>query len=140
MGAINYSSFHKDSLKQFCEQYIHCLDNSFLEISQMLVSSNQSSFSFNFFFILFEAVKRFPELLKMEIEFHKKDMTAWCQIISTAREKREIASFSSDEDIANLFLYCADGVFLRSINNENAGTFSTLLHDAFQSIYMNLKI
>jgi TetR/AcrR family transcriptional regulator, transcriptional repressor for nem operon len=140
MGAVNYSNFSKVSLKKFYHQYIEFLDNSLVEMSKLAAATNNTSFSFNFFLILFEAVSRFPEFLKLELEFHRKDLDAWKSIISTARNKGEIDSVSSDEEIAGLFLYCTDGVFLRFINNDKPFTFMDFLIKAYDTIYNNLKI
>jgi TetR/AcrR family transcriptional regulator, transcriptional repressor for nem operon len=140
MGAVNYSSFSRVSLKNFYIQYIEFLDNSLVEMSNMAAAANDSSFNFNFFLILFEAVSRFPEFLKLELEFHRKDVNAWKSIISIARNKGEIDSVSSDEEIAELFLYCTDGVFLRFINNDSQIAYKDSLSKTYDTIYNNLKI
>ncbi len=139
MGAINYSTFDKVSLKKFYKQYIEYLDNSLGEMRSMVAESNEASLNFNFFLILFEAVSRFPEFLKTELEIHKRDVDAWKNIIAIARDKGEIKSVSSDEEIAELFLYCTDGVFLRFINNDKPIAYSDFLSNAFDTIYSNLK-
>jgi AcrR family transcriptional regulator len=139
MGAVNYSSFSKVSLKAFYNQYVEFIDNSLLEMSNMVITSGDKSINLNFFLILFEAVSRFPEFLRVELEFHMKDIEAWKNIISIAREKGEILSSSSDEEIANLFLYCTDGVFLRFINSYEPKTYKDFLTLAYDTLYENLK-
>jgi TetR/AcrR family transcriptional regulator, transcriptional repressor for nem operon len=139
MGAVNYSAFNTDSLKTFYTQYIDFLNNSMVEMSNMVINSSDKSFSLNFFLILFEAVSRFPEFLKIELAFHTKDVEAWKNIIGIAREKGEIKSGSSDEEIANLFLYCTDGVFLRFINNDKPKAYKDFLSLTYDTIYENLK-
>lgn len=139
MGAVDYEEFTKDSLKTFYVQYIDFLNNSMLAMNKLVSGSDKGSFEFNFFFIMFEAATRFPEFLKMEIEMHKKDMQAWESIIATARKKREVKSKSSNEEIANLFLYCADGVFLRFINSDSPKAFKDYLLNAYNTIYNNIK-
>jgi AcrR family transcriptional regulator len=139
MGAVNYTLFSNDSLETFYHQYIDFLEHSLDEMSNMASTSADNSFSFNFFLILFEAVSRFPEFLKVEAEFHRKDVDAWKTVIAAARAKGEISSPSSDVDIANLFLYCTDGVFLRFINNDQPATYRDFITQAFDTIYLNLK-
>jgi TetR/AcrR family transcriptional regulator, transcriptional repressor for nem operon len=139
MGAVNYSSFSKDSLKTFYRQYIDVLNKSLSDMGNMVDSSNEKSFSFNFFLILFEAVSRFPEFLAIELDFHNKDVEAWKNIIAIARQKGEIKSVSSDDEIAKLFLYCTDGVFLRFINNDKPASFNNLLSKTYDTIYKNLS-
>lgn len=140
MGGINYIGFNKNSLQSFYLEYIDSVNNSMLEMNRMVTETDSQSFNLNFFLILFEAAGRFPEFLEMELEFHKKDMKAWTNVISASRQNGEISSDSSDEEIANLFLYCSDGVFIRFINNENTLTFKEYLSKAFDAIYINLKV
>ncbi len=139
MGAVNYTLFSNDSLKTFYHQYIDYLEHSLDEMSRMASASGDNTFSLNFFLILFEAVGRFPEFLKKEAEFHHRDVDAWTTVIAAARAKGEISSPSSDVDIANLFLYCTDGVFLRFINNDQPATYRDFITKAFDTIYLNLK-
>jgi AcrR family transcriptional regulator len=139
MGAVNYSEFSKVSLKTFYAQYINFLNNSMQAMNKLVSGSDLGTPEFNFFLIMFEAATRFPEFLKMELDMHKKDLQAWESIIATARKNREIKSKSSDEEIANLFLYCTDGVFLRFINNDNPKAFKDYLRNAYDTIYNNLK-
>lgn len=140
MGGVDYSGFDKTSLKAFYSQYIEFLALSITEMNNMVDRNDDQSSSLNFFLILFEAVNRFPEFLELELEFHKKDLDAWKNIISTARENGEIKSSSTDEEIANLFLYCTDGVFIRFINNDHPKTYKDYLMTAYETIYANLKV
>lgn len=139
MGGIEYSSFSNNSLKTFYCDYIDYLGNTFLEINKMVDEVDGKSSNFNFFLILFEAVSRFPEFLEMELELHKKDKEAWKNIISIARAGNEIQSSSTDEEIANLFLFCTDGVFIRFINNDKHVLYKDFLQKAFDTIYENIK-
>ncbi len=140
MGKVDYASFSQVSLKSFYRQYVDYLDNAFFSISQQLSGSNDISFNFNFFLIMFEAVSRFPDFLNMELEIHKNDMLAWEKIIGIARSMGEIRSNSSDEEIANLFLFCTDGVFLRFVNNDKPRSFRDFLMNTFDTIYKNISV
>lgn len=139
MGAVNYSSFSKTSLEEFYRQYIDFLNNSLLAISNLVADSGDKTAKFNFFLILFEVAGRFPEFLKMESELHKNDVKEWCKIISVARKKGEIETASTDEEVANLFLYCTDGVFLRYVNNDTSKSYKEFLLNSYDTIYKNLK-
>jgi TetR/AcrR family transcriptional regulator, transcriptional repressor for nem operon len=140
MGNVKYSDFSRHSLQSFYIDYIEYLDNALSTMSQMVPETNESASKFNFFLILFEAVSRFPELLEMESAMHKKDLEAWKAILVTARSTGEIQSHSTDEAIANLFLYSTDGVFIRFINNENKDSYKELIRKAYDSIYENMKV
>ncbi len=139
IGTVDYASFSQISLKSFYRQYVDYLDNAMFSISQQLTGSNDKSFNFNFFLIMFEAVSRFPDFLHMELEIHKKDMLAWEKIIGIARAGGEITSNSSNEEIANLFLFCTDGVFLRFVNNDKPRSFRDFLMNTFDTIYKNIS-
>jgi AcrR family transcriptional regulator len=138
-GSANYSSFDNTSLRKFYLDYIDSLESSLKQLSNMVDENERESFNFNFFLILFEAVGRFPEFLKIELQQHRRDIDAWKKIIAVARKKGEIKSESTDEEIAQLFLFCSDGVFLRFINSDKPVTFPDFLRSAFNSIYKNLK-
>jgi len=140
MGGVPYLSFEVSSLKEFYSKYVDYVDNSIQQISNLVDDGKSKSPSFNFFLILFEAVSRFPEFLELELEMHKHDLDAWKTMISVAKQKKEIKSNSSDEDIAKLFLYCTDGVFIRFVNNENTKSYKAYLQNAFDSIYENIKV
>lgn len=140
MGGVPYSSFEVSSLKEFYSKYVDYVDNSIHQISNLVDDGKSKTPSFNFFLILFEAVSRFPEFLELELEMHKHDLDAWKTMISVAKQKKEIKSNSSDEDIAKLFLYCTDGVFIRFVNSENTKSYKAYLQNAFDSIYENIKV
>jgi TetR/AcrR family transcriptional regulator, transcriptional repressor for nem operon len=139
MGVIDYSSFSKESLKTFYGQYIEFLDYSLAEMGRMFSDSGSDTLSLNSFLIMFEAAGRFPDFLDRELELHLKDLEAWKSIIATARQNGEVSSGSSDEDIANLFLYCTDGVFIRFMNNDRPSTYKDILQGTYDAIYENIR-
>lgn len=140
MGVIDYSKFNQKSLKAFYSDYLTYIDLSFKEIYRLFDSSEEEKTSFNFFFIMFEAISKLPEFLEMELEQFKRSLSAWKKVIKKSKENKEISSSSSDTHIAKLFLYCTDGVFIRYMNNERKMTYKALLAESFNTIYQNLRI
>ncbi len=138
-GALNYNDFDKESLYNFYHQYVETLNGFFATLYADFKNETNSNAPLNLFFIMFEAVNRFPEFLKVELEMHNKDVEEWKTVINKAKESGEINSTSSNEEIANLFLYCNDGVFLRFINNDSKNSFKEYLLSAYDTIYNNLK-
>lgn len=138
-GAINYNVFPKDSLKGFISFYTDYISETFVKLNQMFGAERNEKISINFFFIMFEAISRFPEFLKFERDQHEKDMLAWSEIIKVAKKEKEIISESSEEEIANLFLFTTDGVFIRFVNSDQKNSFASELQNAFEVIYNNLK-
>jgi TetR/AcrR family transcriptional regulator, transcriptional repressor for nem operon len=139
MGKIDYNLFSKESFNEFYHQYATLLGQSFKKMIEFVnVNSNERT-AFNFFFIMFEASSRLPDLLKIELDLHKKDVVAWKKIISTARKKGEIESNASDEQIAEMFLCCIDGVSLRMVNNNRLNFFRKDIIKMFDCLYDGLK-
>jgi TetR/AcrR family transcriptional regulator, transcriptional repressor for nem operon len=139
MGKIDYSSFSEESFNEFYHQYADLLGQSFRKMMEFVNVTSDEPTAFNFFFIMFEAASRLPDLLKIELELHKKDVVAWKKIISTARKKGEIESNASDEQIAEMFLCCTDGVSLRMVNNNRLNFFRKDIIKMFDCLYDGLK-
>ena len=139
MGEMDYSKFPTNSLKEFIDAYLNHTKESFKKINQMMGGNENEEVSFNFFFIMFDAIKRFPNMLKIEEDLYKKDLKVWESVIGNAKITGEINSNSSNTEIADLFLYCTDGVFIRVLNTETKVKYHTKLQTAFSSIYNNLK-
>jgi hypothetical protein len=60
-------------------------------------------------------------------------------VIESARLNGEIESSASNEEIAKLFLYCTDGVFIRFVNNIQEATYQQELQKAFDTIYEGIR-
>jgi len=138
-GIIQYKSFPEDSLKAFYTAYAEYIGQSFKEIYTLTDNKDEEKTSLNFFFIMFEAVSKFPEFLKLEREQYKNSLEAWKKRIKHAKQSGEITSESSNKDIADLFLYCTDGVFIRYVNSDHKISYEKELIKAFESIYDNIK-
>ncbi len=139
MGEINYDAFSQESLHEFYKEYLDYIDKSFKEMYKMFDSSQEDAMSLNLFLIMFEAIAKFPEFLERELKDYKRSLEAWQKVIAHAKEKGEIKSSANDTQIANLFLYCTDGVFLRFVNSDKKASYRDSLSSAFDTIYANLK-
>jgi AcrR family transcriptional regulator len=138
MGTMDYNNFPNESLIDFIDTYLNYTESSFKEINQMF-GGETKEVSFNFFFIMFDAMKMFPDMMKLEEDIYLKDLKIWKSVIANAKSSGEISTSSPDQDIANLFLYCTDGVFIRVINTDKQVKYKDQLQEAFYSIYNNLK-
>ncbi len=139
MGIIEYSSFDQGSLLKFFDEYLKNVSISFQKIENLFGQTEDENLSFNIFLIIFESIRRFPEFLELELELYYRELKAWEKTVSSARLSGEIKSQSSDRQIAELFLYCTDGVFIRFINNNKSNSYEEDLRSAFNTIYTNLK-
>ncbi len=138
MGRIDYSKFDSDSFNTFYNQYCDHIDNSMNRINSMFDSGDKMSP--NIFMILFDAIGKFPEFLEMELDNYHVELREWIRIVSKAREEGEITSLSSDAQIAKLFLYCTDGVFIRFVNSAQSANYKSDLLSAFDTIYNGIKV
>ncbi|MGD2034024.1 MAG: TetR/AcrR family transcriptional regulator [Bacteroidales bacterium] len=139
MGTIDYDEFPPDSLNGFYKRYLEYIDGSFKKLYGLVDSQEEETVSLNLFLILFEAVSRFPEFLELEQKEYNNALKAWTKVISQAKVNGEIRSQTSDTDIAELFLYCTDGVFIRYLNSNSKKSYSRKLSVAFDALYANLK-
>jgi AcrR family transcriptional regulator len=137
MGEIQYKNIKHNTFKGFYSAYVEKINQGIEQINLMMQDTD--SRPANFMLIMFEAAARMPEFLEKELEMHKNDIKAWVEVIADARKNGEIASRSTDKEIANLFLYCNDGVFMRYLNNNTKESFGQLLQKTYDIIYNNLK-
>jgi AcrR family transcriptional regulator len=138
-GSADYNNFDRTSLKQFYTSYTTSITGALQKISSFVSSDSTENLSLNFFFIMFEAASRVPEFLLMEKEIYKRDLAEWISMIENARQNGEIESSASNEEIAKLFLYCTDGVFVRFVNNIQEATYQDELQKAFDTIYDGIR-
>ncbi len=139
MGHTDYKTFDHNSLYIFYNQYLDIKDKSFRKIEELFRESGEENASYNFFFILFEAVSRFPDFLELELSMYKDEVRIWKNVIKNARSLKEISSLSDDRQIADLFLSSTDGVFIRFLNNDRKSTYVNDLKNIFDTIYENIK-
>ncbi|MFB6341888.1 TetR/AcrR family transcriptional regulator [Saccharicrinis sp. FJH62] len=138
-GSVDYNAFDQNSLLGFLKSYIRNIDVSFKKIYEFTGSNENDDVNLNFMMIMFEAVKKFPEFLKMESEQYEKSMAAWVPVIDKAKESGEIKSETSSQQVADTFLYLTDGVFIRFINSNKFESYSKALEEAFNAVYENMK-
>jgi len=138
MGTTDYSDYPRHSFRDFYRRYTDHIGLSFVKINEFIGIPAEGKIAYNFFLILFEAITRFPEFLKIERDIYEADRKAWVRVIAEARKQGEIVSPLTDERIASLFLQCTDGVFIRYINSDQTGSFKNCLTDTFDALYTGL--
>lgn len=139
MGTTNYAAFNQLSLSKFYEDYIDHTAISFQKLNDMIGEKNPNKASINLFKFMTDAISRFPEFLKLELADYNQSIEAWTRVIEHAKETGEINTTSSSTEIADLFLYCTDGVFMRDVNSEENNNYANDLLKAFKVIYNNIK-
>lgn len=93
----------------------------------------------NFFALLFDAFKLFPEFKsKMEI-YHQKETRAWIEVIKSARTSGEIRSPLTDEQIAQIFMFTSDGLTMNLTMESNTIDLERKLASLWDNFYETLK-
>ena len=93
----------------------------------------------NFFALLFDAFKLFPEFKsKMEI-YHKKENNAWIEVIKKARASGEINTALSDEQIAQIFMFTSDGLTMNLTMESDTSDLDKKLASLWDNFYETLK-
>jgi TetR/AcrR family transcriptional repressor of nem operon len=66
--------------------------------------------SINIYAFIFDTIKNFPALGLKAKENQMAEQKSWEEMIRIARDKGEIKSSMSDEEIASVFIFTSDGL------------------------------
>ena len=114
--AHDYESYSKESLYKFYQDYargISALSEKHLE--KYKGDLNEGVFTMNYFSLIFDALKLFPEFRERMITGFDREIEIWAGVIKNAREKGEIKSSMTDDEIAKTFMFLSDGVAMHMI-------------------------
>jgi len=133
---VPYDQFSKESLYNFYIDYI----NYYVEnLKQNNISEEGSATSFNYISLVFDAIKLFPDFKGKLQESKEFQLSSWKNIIRAAREKGEIDSPMSDEQIASMFINSSSGVEMQSIFRGSSEDIGKTLLSLWDSFYQELK-
>jgi TetR/AcrR family transcriptional regulator, transcriptional repressor for nem operon len=133
---VPYDEFSKDSLYSFYIDYI----NYYVEnLKKQNKNAEGSPPSFNYISLIFDAIKLFPDFQERLQESKEVQLNSWKNIIHAAREKGEIDSSMSDEQIANMFINSSSGVEMHSIFKGSSDDVGNTLLNLWDSFYEELK-
>ncbi len=102
---VDYERISKDSLYQFYNDYINLRNSNLLSVLQKNTDYIDGSPELNFFSLMFDALKLFPELRSTFKERQRKELQNWTTVIANAKKAGEIKTSISDEQIALLFYH-----------------------------------
>ena len=110
-----YKFYHDyaNGAKTIGEKYFETIGEKYFEKFQEIES--ESEFNMNYFSLAFDALKLFPEFRGKMILGLKNELKIWAEVIKNAREKGEIKTSMTDEELAQTFIYLSDGIFLHMI-------------------------
>lgn len=121
------------------EYYKQRANNINLFESKVALSDTKSAFSMNFYFLIFDALKLFPDFRKKLDDHQKKELATWSSVIRRAKKTGEIKSKLSDKHIASIFNYTGDGVALNLMLDNKPQNLKKDILGLWNAIYDNLK-
>lgn len=136
---IDYDKYSKDSLYQFYNDCSRDKDASAIRFPQDEDDDGENYFNMNFFFLIFDGLKLFPEFRGKLQDFQKKELKAWTAMIKQARAKGEIKSTLSDEHIAMIFIHTSDGVAMNLILGGHTKNLKDEIKLIWDKFYETLK-
>ncbi len=112
----NYESYSKKSFYQFYHDYIDDTINLTRKyLANFDIGQSEASITLNYFSLIFDALKLFPEFRERMITEFNKEIGYWTEAVERARSKGEIKSEMTNKEIGELFMYLSDGVGMHMI-------------------------
>jgi TetR/AcrR family transcriptional regulator, transcriptional repressor for nem operon len=133
-----YEKLDRESLYQFYHDYIRIIKNTSEIFPQN--NGNKTGTDLNIYFLFFDGIKLFPNFQEKLNNSMQAELDAWKEIIQIARNKGEIKSSLSDEQIAKLFIFSADGVGMQNMITKNKSEdLKDDLLELWDALYNELK-
>jgi len=135
---MGFDQFSTDSLQAFYTDLLHVFDSQNKLMKQMK-TVQKSGGSFNFYALVFEALKIVPAFKKKFFEIQEQERKAWIKIVKIAQKNNEIRSDLKAEKIAKLFIYANDGVGIRYIIDNDIESMREEITAVYKNLYDLLK-
>ncbi|MDR3704295.1 MAG: TetR/AcrR family transcriptional regulator [Paludibacteraceae bacterium] len=111
-----YDRYSKESFYKFYHDYADEMSSFFVNyFEKFKVDESESEFKMNYFSLTFDALKLFPEFRGKMVVGFQQELETWKTSIKNARDRGEIKSPMSDEQVAQLFICLGDGIALHNI-------------------------
>lgn len=136
---FDFSQLPADSLYRFYHANAEQLNTLRFQFLANEENDGEDFITLNFFALLFDAFKLFPEFRSQMEAYHQKERNAWTEVIKRARASGEISSPLTDEQIAQIFLYTSDGLTMNLTMESNTTDLDKRLASLWDNFYMTLK-
>ncbi len=136
---IDYNKYSSHSLYEFYNDCSNDKEVIRINLPQNTEEDEDSYFNMNFFYLIFDGLRLFPEFRKRMKDFQEKEMKAWTKIIRQARAKGEIKSTLSDKHIAMIFIHTSDGVAMNLILGGETKNLINEIKSIWDKFYKSLK-
>ena len=94
---VDFNEYSQESLYHFYTDCNDKLDTLKIDFHEDEKETEESYFNMNFFFLIFDALKLFPEFRKKMEDYHEREIKGWKEVIKKAKETGEIKSSMSDK-------------------------------------------
>ncbi len=136
---VDFNDYSKESLYQFYNDCNDKLDTLSFNFDEDEEEAEKSFFNMNFFFLIFDALKLFPEFRGKMEDYHERELKAWMDVIKQAKKTGEIKSSMSDKHIAMIFIHTADGISLDLMLGGSIENLKKEIKSLWDKFYESLK-
>jgi AcrR family transcriptional regulator len=135
---IDYSQFSQESLFDFYHDYFNYIENGLAAMAAEF-GTDQEMNAFNYYLLVFDAIRLYPGFRQKTIEMTDHEMRSWMTVVKKARENGEIHSPMTDEQIAKVFTSSNDGIGLHAIMQGRFDKMVDEIRSVFDGFYGGLK-
>lgn len=136
---FDFSQLPGDSLYRFYHANAEQLNTLRFQLLANEENDGEDFITLNFFALLFDAFKLFPEFRTQMEAYHLKERNAWIEVIKSARASGEIRSPLTDQQIAQIFLFTSDGLTMNLTMESNTSDLDKRLASLWDNFYKTLK-
>ncbi len=138
----SYGNYSKESFYKFYNDYLdETIKLTRNYMNKFKTGLSENSFTMNYFSIIFDALKLFPEFRKKVIHDFNKEIRHWTEAIKRARAKGEINSPMTDKEIGEIFMYLSDGLGMHMImRGENMENMVKPVRHLWTKFYEQIKV
>jgi TetR/AcrR family transcriptional regulator, transcriptional repressor for nem operon len=134
---VDFSKFDSRSLYAFYHDYIAYMGRTYASFQNQL--DEDSSFDLNYYSLIFDAIRLFPEFKEKMLESTGTELAAWVNIIRAAKTGGEIKSSMDDEKIASIFMHINSGVGMNGIMTGKSENTTADLLALWDSLYSQIR-
>jgi len=135
----DFSTLPGDSLQDFYHVYANQINTQRFQFLVSDKGQGEDFITMNFFALLFDAFKLFPEFKSKMEQYHQKEMKAWILAIHNARESGEISSPLTDKQIAQIFMFTSDGLTMNLTMDSNTADLDSKLASLWDHFYETIR-
>lgn len=133
----DFSMLNCSSLSAFYHDYIANMNRTYASFQKGLEDGD--SFDLNYYSLIFDAIRMFPEFKEKLIASNNTELESWISVIQHAKETGEIKSSMDDCQIANVFIHTNSGIGMNNIMTGKSERTTKDLLVIWNSFYTQLK-